>query len=94
MEGIVVDMTTGYPAPTATGIGNTLTTGTVVAAGVTTPGRWQTAVVNATTIDFRLNGATTPANCFVRYQWNGAVTGPVITLPATIDNPTNTNPCQ
>jgi MSHA pilin protein MshA len=95
MEGVVVDMTAGYPAPTATGIGNTLTTGTVVAAGVTTPGRWQTTVVNATTIDFRLNGATTPANCFVRYTWNGAAaTGPTVTLPATINNATNNNPCQ
>jgi MSHA pilin protein MshA len=95
MEGTVVNMTAGYPAPTAAGIGNTLTTGTVVAAGVTTPGRWQTSVINATTIQFRLNGATIPANCFVQYQWTGVAPAvPLITLPGTIDNPTDTNPCQ
>jgi MSHA pilin protein MshA len=95
MEGVNVNMTAGYPAPTALGIGSTLTTGTVVAAGNNTPGRWQTAVVNANTIDFRLNGAVNPAACFVRYTWNGAAAGgPTITLPGTINNPTNNNPCQ
>ncbi len=94
MEGVAVTMTAGYPAPTAAGISNTLTTGTVVPAANLTPGRWHAVVVNATTIQFQLNGAVTPANCFVQYVWDGvAATGPVITLPATINNPTNTSPC-
>lgn len=79
MEGLVVDMTGGYPAPTATGIVNTLGSGTVVAANVTTPGRWRTTVVNANTIQFQLNGATNAAQCFVNYTWNGAAAvGPTI----------------
>ena len=72
MEGVNVDMTGGYPAPTDTGIAATLAQNTVVAAAVTTPGRWRTTVVNANRIDFRLNGATNPAQCFVSYTWNGA----------------------
>jgi MSHA pilin protein MshA len=95
MEGVGVAMTAGYPAPTAGGIGNTLATGTVVAAGNNTPGRWQTAIINPTTIRFHLNGAVAPAACYVEYQWNGvAATGPTIALPPTINNPTNTSPCQ
>lgn len=94
MDGVNVDMTAGYPAPTATGIANTLATGTVVLAADATPGRWRTTVVNANTLDFRLNGATNPALCFVRYTWNGAAAvGPTITVPATILN-ANANPCQ
>ena len=96
MEGIAVTMTNGYPAPTAAGIAATLADGTVVAAGVTTPGRWQTTIVNANQIEFRLNGAVNPAACFVRYTWNGATaTGPAIALPAAANlNNVNNNPCQ
>jgi MSHA pilin protein MshA len=95
MEGANVVMTAGYPAPTVGGIANTLTTGTVVAAGNNTPGRWQTAIINPTTIRFHLNGAVAPAACYVEYQWNGvAAAGPTIALPPTINNPTNTSPCQ
>ena len=95
MEGAPVNMTGGYPAPTVAGIAATLAPGTIVAAGDTTPGRWQTTIVNATLIQFRLNGATTPANCFVNYTWAGvAGTSPTIALPATINNPADTSPCQ
>jgi MSHA pilin protein MshA len=95
MEGVNVTMTAGYPAPTAGGIGATLAQGTVVAANVNTPGRWRTAVINPTTIQFQLNGATNPAACFVQYQWDGvAAIGPTILLPGGINNPTNNNPCQ
>jgi len=96
MEGNNIAMTAGYPAPTAAGIAATLADGTVVGAGVTTPGRWRTTVVSPTVIEFRLNGATTPANCFVRYTWDGvAATGPTIALPNAnaLNNPNN-NPCQ
>ena len=69
MEGVNVDMTGGYPAPTDTGIGASLATGTVVLPADTTPGRWRTTVVNANRIDFRLNGSTNPALCFVSYHY-------------------------
>jgi MSHA pilin protein MshA len=76
MEGNNVTMTAGYPAPTAAGIGNTLATGTVVA---NTPGRYTAVVVNATTIQYQINGSTTPAQCFVQYVWAGAAnTAPTI----------------
>jgi MSHA pilin protein MshA len=95
MEGAVVTMTAGYPAPTVAGIGSTLAQGTVVLAGNNTPGRWRTSIIDANTIQFHLNGAVVPANCFVQYQWNGAAAaGPTITLPGGINNPTNTSPCQ
>jgi MSHA pilin protein MshA len=94
MEGANIDLTNGYPAPTATGIGATLQAGTVVIATDTTPGRWRTTIINANQIQFRLNGATNPAACFVNYTWNGAAGGqPVIALPATINNSVG-NPCQ
>jgi MSHA pilin protein MshA len=94
MDGLNVDMVNGYPAPTATGIANTLATGTVVLPADVTPGRWRTTVVSPTVIEFRLNGATVPAACFVRYTWAGAAAGgPLLTLPATINN-ANGNPCQ
>jgi MSHA pilin protein MshA len=82
MEGQNVAILGGYPAPTATGIVNTLASGTVVAL---TPGRY-TAVVAAVpnAIDFRLNGATNPATCFVRYTWNGVLaTGPAFAVTVT-----------
>jgi MSHA pilin protein MshA len=63
MEGLNVAMTNGYPAGTVAGIGNTLAQGTVAAA----PGRFSTFVVSPTQIQFRLNGAPNPANCFVQY---------------------------
>jgi MSHA pilin protein MshA len=69
MEGLNVDMLNGYPAPTVTGIQNTLQQGTIVA---NTPGRYTAVVVNANTIQFQLNGATNPAQCFVNYTWAGA----------------------
>jgi MSHA pilin protein MshA len=69
MEGNNVVMTNGYPAPTAGGIGNTLATGTVVAG---TPGRYTAFVVNPTTIQYRINGAPDPTQCWVQYQWAGA----------------------
>jgi MSHA pilin protein MshA len=79
MEGFLVDVTGGYPAPTATGIVNTLAAGTVVQPLDTTPGRWRTTVINANAIEFRLNGSGNPAQCFVRYTWNGAAAiGPTI----------------
>ena len=70
MEGNNVAITNGYPAPTVAGIQGVLQQGTVVA---NTPGRY-TAVVGvvANAIDFQLNGATNPAQCFVRYTWAGA----------------------
>jgi hypothetical protein len=69
-------MTNGYPAGTALGIGNMLQPGTVVAG---TPGRYTGVVINATTIQYQLNGATNPANCWVQYA--GAAT---INTPPTI----------
>ena len=57
-------MTAGYPARTAVGIGHMLAAGTVAA---NTPGRYTAVVVNATTIQYQLNGATVPANCWVQY---------------------------
>jgi MSHA pilin protein MshA len=65
IEGLAVTMTNGYPAGTAVGIGNTLATGTVV--NNTTPGRYRIVVVNPTTVQFQLNGATNPAGCWVQY---------------------------
>ena len=80
MDGSAVTMTAGYPAPTAAGIGNTLAAGTV-AAGVA--GRYTAVVIDPNTIQYQLNGATVPANCWVQYQWNGVLaTGPAITTPA------------
>ncbi|MGH8236363.1 MAG: type II secretion system protein [Steroidobacteraceae bacterium] len=77
MEGANVTITAGYPAPTAVGIGNTLAQGTVVAA---TPGRYAAFVVNPTTIQYQLNGATNPATCFAQYLWAGAAnTAPTVT---------------
>jgi MSHA pilin protein MshA len=65
MEGATIPMTTGgFPTPTATGIQATLQPNTVNA---NVPGRFTAVVVNATTIDFRMNGATTPTTCQVRY---------------------------
>jgi MSHA pilin protein MshA len=94
MEGANIDMTNGYPAPTATGIAATLAAGTVVLAADTTPNRWRTTINNPNQIEFRLNGAANPAACWVRYTWNGtAAQGPTITLPATINNAVG-NPCQ
>lgn len=70
MEGNNVAILNGYPAATVAGIQGTLAQGTVV-AGV--PGRYTAAVgVVANAIDFRLNGATDPTTCFVRYTWAGA----------------------
>jgi MSHA pilin protein MshA len=65
VEGNAVTITNGYPAGTAIGIGNALATGTVV--NNTTPGRYRIVVVNATTVQFQLNGATDPAQCWVQY---------------------------
>jgi MSHA pilin protein MshA len=70
IEGAVVTMTNGYPAGTAVGIGATLQPGTVVA---NTPGRYTAVVVNATTIQYQLNGATVPANCWVQYAGAASV---------------------
>lgn len=76
MEGANVTITAGYPAPTAVGIGRTLADGTIVA---NTPGRYTATVVNATTIQYRLNGSTDPLQCFVQYVWAGAAnTAPTI----------------
>jgi MSHA pilin protein MshA len=83
MEGANVTMTNGYPAPTAAGIGNTVATGTIVN---NTPGRYTANVVNATTIQYQLNGSTAPATCWVQYLWAGAAnTAPTVT--------TNVNGC-
>lgn len=76
VEGSVVTMTNGYPAGTAVGIGNALAAGTVVAAANTTPGRYRTVVVNATTIQFQLNGATDPAQCWVQYAGAANINAP------------------
>ncbi len=83
MEGGVVTMTNGYPAGTAVGIGNTLAPGTVVAA---TPGRFTGVVINATTIQYQLNGAPNPANCWVQY-----VGAAGINVPPTINTATQAN---
>lgn len=69
MEGSIVTMNNGYPAATAVGIGRTLANGTVVNG---TPGRYTAFVVDATTIQYRINGSTDPAQCWVQYQWAGA----------------------
>jgi MSHA pilin protein MshA len=84
MEGQNVTILNGYPAPTAAGIVNTLAGGTVVVPPVNTPGRYTAVVFNANAIDFRLNGAATPATCFVRYTWNGAAAvGPAVAVTTT-----------
>jgi MSHA pilin protein MshA len=76
MEGANVVITAGYPAPTAGGIGNTLAAGTVVA---NTPGRYTATVIDPQTIQYRINGATDPTQCWVQYQWAGvANTAPTI----------------
>ena len=80
MEGSNVVMNNGYPAATAAGIGNTLATGTVVA---NTPGRYTAFVVNGTTIQYRINGATNPAGCFVQYAWAGAANAAPVDTTAT-----------
>jgi MSHA pilin protein MshA len=83
MEGNLVTMVNGYPAGTAAGIGNAMGTGTVVAAADTTPGRYRVTVINGTTLQFRLNGSTAPAGCFVQYQGAAAANAaPAITVPA------------
>ena len=69
MEGTNVTMTTGYPAPTAAGIGATVAQGTIQN---NTPGRYTANVVNPTTIQYRLNGATDTTTCWVQYVWAGA----------------------
>ena len=79
VEGTPVTMTNGYPAGTAAGIGNTLATGTVV--NNTTPGRYRLVVINPTTVQFQLNGATDPTTCFVQYV--GAVNANVAPVIAT-----------
>jgi MSHA pilin protein MshA len=77
MEGSIVTITNGYPAPTAGGIGATLATGTVVAG---TPGRYTAFVVNPTTIQYRINGAPDATQCWVQYVWAGANnTAPTVT---------------
>ena len=80
MEGNIVAITNGYPAPTAGGIGNTLATGTVVAG---TPGRYTAFVVNPTTIQYRINGAPDPTQCWVQYVWAGANNAAPIVTTAT-----------
>jgi MSHA pilin protein MshA len=76
MDGANVTILAGFPAPTAAGIGNTIAAGTVVAA---TPGRYTAVLVPPNTIQYQLNGATNPAQCFVSYTWNGvAAVGPTI----------------
>jgi MSHA pilin protein MshA len=85
VEGNVVTMTNGYPAGTAAGIGNTLADGTVVAV---TPGRYTITAVNATTVQFRLNGSPTPTGCWVQYVGAANVNAaPTITTApqATLD---------
>jgi MSHA pilin protein MshA len=67
MEGVNVAMAGGYPTGAVGGIDLTLAQGTVVLAGDVTPGRYRTTVVNPTTLQFRLNGATNPATCWVQY---------------------------
>jgi MSHA pilin protein MshA len=66
MEGAnAITMTAaGYPTATAAGIQATLAQNTVQ-AGV--PGRFTATTTVANTIEFRMNGVTTPANCMVRY---------------------------
>jgi MSHA pilin protein MshA len=79
MEGANIAMTAGgYPTPTAAGIQLTLQPGTINA----NPGRFTAVVVNATTIDFRLNGSTNPLACQVRYVVTAAG------IPAITANPT------
>jgi MSHA pilin protein MshA len=78
-----VDMLNGYPAGTPTGITRTLAAGTIVA---NTPGRFTAVVVNATTVQYQLNGAPNPANCWVQY-----VGAPNINTPPTIATATQAN---
>ena len=72
IDGVAVTMTNGYPAGTAVGIAQYAGRRHRCAAN-TTPGRFRTIVVNATTVQFQLNGATDPATCFVQYI--GAASG-------------------
>ena len=69
MDGVNVTIDRGYPAAAvANGIGSSLQQGSLDPNnGTTTPGRYQIVSVDANTVDFRLNGATTPLNCRVRY---------------------------
>lgn len=84
MEGApTINIINGYPAATATnGIATTLTQGSVVATNDTSAGRYR-VFVNGTTMDFRLNGATNPLRCFVRYaQPTAPGNNPNITVDA------------
>ncbi len=65
MEGVTVAMINGYPS--RAGIVQTLAAGTVVPANDTTPGRYRITNVGANQVEFRMNGATNPLTCGVRY---------------------------
>jgi MSHA pilin protein MshA len=62
MEGTSIAMVNGYPS--RVGIANTLA-GNIVDA--TTPGRYNTSNVGANGVEFRLNGSSNQATCYVRY---------------------------
>lgn len=68
MDGVNVVIDRGYPAPTAAGIGGSLQQGSLALNNAAQPaGRYRVVVVDANTMRFELNGATTPATCSVRY---------------------------
>lgn len=74
MDGATVNIVNGYPAPTvANGIGAVLQQGSVVTD--TTANRYRVVSVNATTVRLQLNGAPTPASCYVQYVRPAALGG-------------------
>jgi MSHA pilin protein MshA len=75
-----VTMLNGYPAGTAVGITRTVAAGTIVAA---TPGRFTPVVINGTTIQYQLNGAPNPANCWVQYVGAANINAPPTISTAT-----------
>jgi MSHA pilin protein MshA len=76
VEGQVITMTFGYPNRAT--IANTLAAGTVVTTGAA--GRFAYTAGNG---QFRLNGATTPANCQVTYTAPTAVNLPPTLVTVT-----------
>lgn len=78
MEGAPnIIMVNGYPRRDQ--IQRTLAQNTVV--NNNTPGRFQAFNVGANAVDFRLNGARNPAQCFVRYTEAPANGAPDIPMP-------------
>jgi len=84
VEGVTINMVSGYPAATVAGIGNVLSPGTTVPAGNTTPGRY-VITVNGNNAQFDLNGAplTGGQPCRVTYTQAAAANVPPNIVTAT-----------